>query len=336
MPKPVTQKDIAQLASVSLNTVSLALRNSERVATDTKKKILEIADQLGYQCNQFASSLAKSKAVDSRTYKATLAVVYGHKEYNPLEKHTIHRHIIEGIKKRGEQTGFRIETFWAYHPDYLGWRLNHTLQSRAIPGIIMVLINENELTLDTERFSFAYAEGDAGMRFHTTASDLYEGSFTVGNKLREYRYKRIGLAVYEGHEKHAQGRLFNGLYPLPFSHPDQPVPPFYLSKKNSEEAFRDWLFTEKPDVVCSVDPIRLQWIRKCGFRVPEDIGFISLDIMEDETNLSGVRRRYEITGSAAVDLIAGQLYRNERGIPAPPKRILISPEWIPGNTIRHQ
>lgn len=58
----VTIKDIAKQAGVSYSTVSKALRNSPLVKEDTKKKILSIAKELGYQPNVAARSLVSKKS----------------------------------------------------------------------------------------------------------------------------------------------------------------------------------------------------------------------------------------------------------------------------------
>lgn len=52
----VTIKDIANASGVSYSTVSKALRNSPLVKPDTKKKVLQVAEQLGYSPN-FAAKL---------------------------------------------------------------------------------------------------------------------------------------------------------------------------------------------------------------------------------------------------------------------------------------
>lgn len=58
----VTIKDIAEQAGVSFSTVSKALRNSPLVKDKTKKHILQIAEQLGYQPNFAARSLVSKKS----------------------------------------------------------------------------------------------------------------------------------------------------------------------------------------------------------------------------------------------------------------------------------
>ncbi|OPF70706.1 LacI family DNA-binding transcriptional regulator, partial [Bacillus paralicheniformis] len=58
----VTIKDIAHASGVSYSTVSKALRNSPLVKPDTKKKVLQVAEQLGYTPNFAARSLASKKS----------------------------------------------------------------------------------------------------------------------------------------------------------------------------------------------------------------------------------------------------------------------------------
>ncbi len=58
----VTIKDIAKHAGVSYSTVSKALRNSPLVKKPTKTKIIQIAEELGYQPNIAARSLVQKKS----------------------------------------------------------------------------------------------------------------------------------------------------------------------------------------------------------------------------------------------------------------------------------
>lgn len=53
----VSLDDVAKLAQVSPATVSRALSRPEMVAETTRKRILQAAQELGYQPNQLARSL---------------------------------------------------------------------------------------------------------------------------------------------------------------------------------------------------------------------------------------------------------------------------------------
>mgnify|MGYP001822209751 FL=1 len=58
---PVSIKDIAQAANVTPGTVSRALRDSPRVSSETKKRIQQIADQMGYSPDAQARSLVEGR-----------------------------------------------------------------------------------------------------------------------------------------------------------------------------------------------------------------------------------------------------------------------------------
>ena len=57
----MTQKEIAELAGVSVATVSYVLNGSKKVGIETKKKIERIMQETGYRSNILAQSLRKDK-----------------------------------------------------------------------------------------------------------------------------------------------------------------------------------------------------------------------------------------------------------------------------------
>lgn len=59
--KEVTIYDIAEILKISPSTVSRALNNHPSVGKNTKKKILETAEKLGYRFNKFARNLRQQK-----------------------------------------------------------------------------------------------------------------------------------------------------------------------------------------------------------------------------------------------------------------------------------
>lgn len=53
----VTQKEISTICNCSINTVSRALRNDANIAKHTRKRILQVAQEMGYVRNSSASTL---------------------------------------------------------------------------------------------------------------------------------------------------------------------------------------------------------------------------------------------------------------------------------------
>ena len=61
MQKEITIYDLAKELNLSAATVSRALKNHHAINKDTKKRIIEKAEELGYRHNNFASNLRKQK-----------------------------------------------------------------------------------------------------------------------------------------------------------------------------------------------------------------------------------------------------------------------------------
>ncbi len=56
-PKNITSADVARLAGVSRSTVSRCFKADSRISDRTRKRVIEIADQVGYQVNKLARSM---------------------------------------------------------------------------------------------------------------------------------------------------------------------------------------------------------------------------------------------------------------------------------------
>ncbi|MBM7572297.1 LacI family DNA-binding transcriptional regulator [Aquibacillus albus] len=89
----VTIKDIAKHAGVSYSTVSKALRDSPLVKEPTKKKILAIAEEIGYQPNVAARSLVSKKS-------NTIGVIW------PTIERVAHSALITRINQYLEDQGY--------------------------------------------------------------------------------------------------------------------------------------------------------------------------------------------------------------------------------------
>ena len=58
-PSPVRLRDVALAAGTSTKTASRVINGDARVATDTRQRVQEAVDQLGYQVDLMARSLRK-------------------------------------------------------------------------------------------------------------------------------------------------------------------------------------------------------------------------------------------------------------------------------------
>jgi hypothetical protein len=70
--------------------------------------------------------------------------------------------------------------------------------------------------------------------------------------------------------------------------------------------------------------------------VPDDIGLVHLDLHAGLKDWAGMRQNNEQIGIAAVDMLVGQLHRNEFGPPPFQKCMFIEGTWVDGETVRAQ
>ena len=61
--KKITMQDVAEQAGVSPKTVSRVINNEPRVSESTRKKIQQIIDELDFQPNKSAQSLAADRSL---------------------------------------------------------------------------------------------------------------------------------------------------------------------------------------------------------------------------------------------------------------------------------
>lgn len=86
----VTLKMIAEKAETSIGTVDRALNNRDGVNEESKRRVLQVAEELGYRPNKFASALGRKKTI-------VLGVAY------PEEPSEFYQQIDRGLNKAAEE-----------------------------------------------------------------------------------------------------------------------------------------------------------------------------------------------------------------------------------------
>jgi len=147
-------------------------------------------------------------------------------------------------------------------------------------------------------------------------------------------YRRIGLALAHSKDARVDHNWTTGILPYQMSVPArQRVQPF-LPQEMTRESLLAWVDKERPEVILGGRQDMVVWLREAGLRVPEEIGFVSLEYYPDYGDLAGVDQNSFTIGLAAVELVVEQLYHNERGIPQRPKVVMIESCWHPGKSVR--
>ncbi|MDO4547770.1 MAG: LacI family DNA-binding transcriptional regulator [Clostridia bacterium] len=133
-----TLKTVAQLTGFTTNTVSLALRDSPRVAKQTKEKIIAIAQQVGYVQNAIAGSLRSGRT-------NTCALVMGDIA-NPLFAIKI-----KAMEREFRKLGYQIMIFNTDEDAKQELDAVYTAISRKADGIVLCPCQKDEDALNLIR-----------------------------------------------------------------------------------------------------------------------------------------------------------------------------------------
>jgi LacI family transcriptional regulator len=90
----------------------------------------------------------------------------------------------------------------------------------------------------------------------------------------------------------------------------------------------------KPDVVLTNKIELYAAMIESGLRVPEDVGVVHIDWHDAIPHLAGMRQNNRVVGSAGVDLVVGQLQKNESGALEFPQVVHVESAWIDGPSVK--
>jgi LacI family transcriptional regulator len=69
---------------------------------------------------------------------------------------------------------------------------------------------------------------------------------------------------------------------------------------------------------------------RMGLRIPEDVAFVDLFLSEPSTETAGMRHNFSTVGAVAIEILAGQMRQNIRGIPEIPTTTFVEGTWFDG------
>lgn len=333
---PPTTRELAATLGLSHTTVSLALRDHHSVALATRKRVREAANKAGYRPNALVNALM-SQVRQKHRLKPTgevVAFMSAHKENS--ERWKLLPSVVsqfEGASARAEELGFRVEHFWLGERGSLSRQVNRVLQARNIRGVVLSPFSNDMLTLelDWERgASVAIGYSFRQVPLHRAAHHQVEGAYVCYSHLRNLGYTRIGLAVWREVDERCRHYWSTGYLGSQFVHGDTRLPPLLMPSDDDRDGFLKWLEKHKPDAVIGTYPHNtLKWLKAVR---GDQVAYASLDIGAEMGVIAGIQQDNFAIGAAAMNLLAGQLFRNECGIPTVPEITLVEGTWRDGRS----
>jgi LacI family transcriptional regulator len=337
MTSRVTVRDIAAKAGLHFTTVALALRDSPMLNAQTKKRVKALADKLGYRPDPMLTALNAYRKTRGRpNYQATIAWINNWPVRGDLLKIPEFGEYHRGACARAAELGYVIEEFWLNARGMTPDKLRRVLRARGIQAMILAPQPKQGMWVDfdyTEFSALSLGYSLQPAKLHVVTNHHAHSMTLLIGRLHALGYRRIGMYVGVDWDAKVGHSWLSSFLLARWLHPDlADLPPVLQSDREGGD-LENWLETHRPEVVISYGRI-LRQLRAMKLKIPRDIGFARIDLLEDSGTDSGIYQNSVIIGRKAVDFLVDMVHRGERGLPAVPIRTLVEGEWRQGNTVR--
>ncbi len=329
---------LAALAGVSVSTASRALHDHPMISAAVRKRIQGLARRRGYVVNPLVGQVfAEARAGRGFQHLGTLAYITAYETPDWWRSHPTLRGFHDGVVARAKQMGHGVDEFWAHESGLKGRRLTQILRTRGIGGVVLAPVpgRNAEGFFDWRHFSVSLiGESVQIPRLNRAVPNQRHAIHLALRELTKLGYRRIGLVLRERYHRMTDYIMLSAF--LTFQHGLKPAErvPVEMPEEWARENFLTWFNQHRPDaLIGAVRPAR-EWLADEGVECPRDVGLVSLDWDEEMQDYAAVDQNAAASGAAAVDLVLGQMRRNERGIPETPQTVLVDSVWRPGETVR--
>ncbi|MFS0561569.1 LacI family DNA-binding transcriptional regulator [Terribacillus sp. 179-K 1B1 HS] len=301
----VTIKDIAKLANVSHTTVSRALNDSPLIKEKTKKRILQLAEQLNYIPDYHAKNLVMQKS-------HTIGLFF-----TSMEKGTSSSFLVDTIRGVNKRIDVQYNLFVRGIDDYDDFSY---INNKRFDGIILMSQSDKD-----NAFIYNIMQKDIPLvvlnrqvddeAVMNIISNDKEGSYSAGKYFIDSGHRR--LAIIEGiHGFKSTQQRRDGFLQALIDHA-VPIHQEYLVQGNYEmqsgyEAMHKLLDLPEPPtgVFCSNDDMAIgamNAVFERNLQVPTDVSIIGFDDMESakytNPSLTTVKRPIERISMAGMEAI---------------------------------
>lgn len=327
----VKLKDVADALGVSEATVSLALNERPGVNAETRKKVQEAAQRLGYTPNHIARGLAMN-----RTH--TLGLIITDIE-NPFFG-TLTKHIDEAARESGYGLVFsvsnnEIDEEESILATFIGKRLDGVI---VVPSVYHRRDTEIFQRMNGSKLPFVFATSYyPGLSADCVMTDLAKGSYELTKYLLDQGYRRIGFLSTTDRVTPPTRLRLSGYYKA-LEHAGLPKEsrriiechrPDYFSGYDTVAALD---VAELPEAIVAINDILALGAQHAllerGLRIPEDISVAGYDDVIfsslSEIPLTTVRQDIPHLAKTAVEMLVARVENRK----TPTKSVRISPELV--------
>lgn len=339
--RPVMMADLARYLRLARSTVSMALRDHPDIAPETRRRVQEAAMRLGYRTNPLVSALmANVHAAHPVKHDTALAVVS--EDAAPIEwyRRPLLEGIHQGIVAQADRHGFLLQNFQLGGTGLSPARLATVLRARGIPGVILAPVSRTKPSRFSAWDDFAIVTigwSVSDSRLPRSSFHHFHNILLAWDTLAARGYQRIGFVHTTEQSERSALTYLGGFLARSQTRPAAArVQPLAVAVADAMTVglFRTWKERERPDAVIVTDGACFVPIVRAAAAVPDELAVVALEAGAAPPGTAGVDEQSFRIGAAAIDLLIGQLHRNQRGVPDIPCCVQVSGVWREGDTVR--
>jgi len=308
--KYITLKMVAERAEVSVNTASRAINNKPDINEETKKRVLQIAKELGYIRNAAAVALRTKKT-------GTIGVVIADNR-NPF-----YAEVLNGMEEAAREKNYHIilaNTQRDYRKEEEAINL---LLAKRVDGLLITPVQDRDddiKNLITANIPFVVVGRDfENIEVDAIYNDEVKGGFLATEYLIKKGHKRIALIDGFLYKSPAKGRLEGykkALNKYRISLDESLISVGDINIEDGHERTKQMLEKDLNFTAIFVynDMMAfgaMQAIKEKGLRIPEDIGLVGYDDIPFSSLISPplttIRLKKQGLGAESVKLLLSRI-----------------------------
>lgn len=315
-------------------TVSRALKNSPLIREKTRKRIQQIAREMGYRPNPLVSALM-SQRVRQHGLRATANLALLDPRSDDPDANLPY---FNGCLKRAVDLGYAIETF-PYQPGLVSpARLREILLARGIRGIVLGPVPQagSEVAFDFTGFAavtIGYSVTSPALP--RVANDIQNLVYDALRVIESRGYHRVGLVMSDDANRRMLC-LYTGAassYAKFFAkdlHVEELVLPDESFSRTQRRMIVQWIRDHRLQAVMSSAQYFYRELLREKVRIPQDIAYLHLHHLPGISCMNQLR---DHVGTKAVDLVAAMIQRNESFPVEYPQTVLTPALYEEGQTV---
>jgi DNA-binding LacI/PurR family transcriptional regulator len=249
------------------------------------------------------------------------------------------RETLAGVLAQAQARGYEGQEVWLHKDGMSNERFSEVLRARGIHGVLLGPVAQDRPLPALRWPDFSVVRvgvPDNGLPLRAVCHDNFNAGLTAVRESIKAGRKRPGMILLRKHTSALHHRWDGGFYAGSADLPaNRRIPAWILEDWPTPAVLREWIQARRPDVIITPDHETIgKTLVAAGFKVPADLGLVTLACPEPGNAISGIFQNGRLIGASAADMLVDLVERHERGLPADPIAMMVEGRWNPGATLR--